>query len=306
MPCGDMLFVADTENDKVVLVRRDDQKGRVFLHSDWAQSQVYSHYGVREKWFSFVSIEVQAAELNLRLAATPAHRFRPLLLDDASGMVRGFVSPQYADVADTDVMDAVVKAFAKPEEIRTLPWSMKTDQCLYAHVIRPEASCVPTAQGNVYLGITILNSEVGYTALRVLPIMYLENSGIPVPVPQGKLYRRIHRGQIDLVEDLGRVLQENLVYAGEFTELVEGLSRTTYVDEDHATEKLKNFVRSAGGTKFFALECERTYRAQNYRFHTGMTIVEAIALTAGANTNADQRYTLASFAGIAAAHITKT
>ncbi len=300
---SDLRFAPDHERTNVILLPTTQQQHTI---SEWALGQMYTHYGVRPKWFSFVDREKQAEELNWRLDQTQAHRFRTL--QDPSCdlyVVRGFVSPQYADLADTTVMDALCATFGGEEKAWLLPGSTKTDQCLYAHVMSLNTVGVPTSTGRAYAGVSILNSEVGYTALRVQPVLWTPGGNI-VPIATGQLYRRIHRGSFtNLQEGFAGAMKKNEEIMGDIEAMLSALEKVFYAGPDEAAEAAHALVLRARGSVGFALACKSTYATLGHQSHNGMSVVETIASTARTYGKIDDViFTLSSIAGAAAVWLT--
>lgn len=301
---SELSFIPNTDNTGCLL--RPQEGGAPHLLSEWAERQLYTHFGVRPKWFSYVESPQQATELNLRLHATPNHKFRTLRAPEADFfMVRGFVSPVYADVPDTKVMDSLLRAFGDPNKARVIPGAGKTDQCLYAHVIAADAVSFPTASGGVYAGLTVMNSEVGYTSVRVVPVMFWDWCGLIVPIPSGKLFKRIHRGNFDnLVEDFTAAMEANKRYVGDVGDMLKALERVVFPGEDEAAEAMYRAVVGARGTRGFAQNCKTAYHAGQFVAHNGVTVVQTVAQVAAAALGQDEQFTLASIAGAVAVHLT--
>lgn len=307
------MFVV-SEKEKQVLLYAPGLNGRddsgPFTLTDWAESQLYTHFGVRERWFSFVDLETKKKELALRLEKSPKHRFRPMTVGDLS-VIRGFVSPQYADFPDTEVIDALVSVFHDPTHTRLLRGATKTYQCLYASVTDERISSIELGKREFRLGFTLLNSEVGYTSLRILPVMNIsgaDEGDIIVPIPSGKLYRKIHRGNIkNLHESFQTAVRSYEGYFGDFSKMVAGLNSVRYASVVEAVEALRPLMERCRATSSFIEASELAVYAQGEGPHTALTLVEAIAFTASriGAANPDKAFTLASVAGAVAAHVVR-
>lgn len=300
---SDLSFIPNADNTGCLL--RPQGGGQPHLLSDWSERQLYTHFGVRPKWFTYVESPQQATELNLRLHATPNHKFRTLRAPEAElYMVRGFVSPVYADVPDTKILDSLLKAFGGGDKALVIPGAGKTDQCLYAHVINADATALPTASGSVYAGLTVMNSEVGYTSVRVVPVMFWDWCHSVVPIPSGKLFKRIHRGNFDnLVEDFSAAMEANKRYVGDVEDMMKALENVVFATEDEAADAMYRAIVSARGTKGFAQSCKTAYGHAQYGAHTGITVVQTISTVAAEALTQDEQFTLASVAGAVAVHL---
>lgn len=277
--------------------------GGAYLETDWARDQLYSHFGVRARWFGFVDGRQAATELNLRLGKTPKHRFRILgLVGAQEKWVRGFVSPQYADFPDTDVMDSLVGALGSAQVI-VLPHSNKTDQCLYLHLTLPTHAAIPTSNGEMRVGVTVRNSEVGYTALSMQPVLWFQSqsSSYLVPLSKGRLHRRIHRGQVkDMRADFTSALGALDAFMGDAQTLLQRLEVLVFGSNDVMAESAYQAIVTAQGAKIFALRVKNEILGGNYA-RTGLGVVEAIASAANLHKqNADHYFELASIAGAVA------
>lgn len=302
---SEVRFVPYEKEADVLLERIGDATRGPYAFTEWAIGQLYTHFGVREKWFSFVSLDTKCLELNMRLARTPEHRLRPIVCGDAA-VIRGFVSPQYADFPDTDVIDALVEIFHDPDHTLTLPGSTKSFQCMYAIATDLRISAVEVGGLEVRLGFSLLNSEVGYTSLRVIPVMYVRNHGAGrvIPIPSGKLYRKIHRGKIEnLQNDFRSAVNSYRAYVGDFNEMVRILSKKTYAGKDAAEAELRSLMKDCNATLAFIQACASTLQSSVGPW-TAMTLVDVIAQTAEALTHdPDRRFSLASIAGAVAARV---
>jgi len=300
---SELSFIPNADNTGCMLRLQGGDEPHIL--SEWAERQLYTHFGVRPKWFSYVESPQQAMELNLRLHSTPNHKFRTLRAPEADFfMVRGFVSPVYADVPDTKILDSLLKAFGGADRARVIPGAGKTDQCLYAHVISADAVALPTASGGVFAGLTVMNSEVGYTSVRVVPVMYWDWCGLVVPIPSGKLFKRIHRGNFDnLVEDFSAAMEANKRYVGDVSDMMKALEGVVFPAEDDAADAMYRAIVSARGTRGFAQSCKTAYSHGQFRVHNGVTIVETVAKVAAEALTQDEQFTLASIAGAVAVHL---
>jgi hypothetical protein len=273
--------------------------GTKHLFTDWSRLQVLSHLGTREKWFAAVSRRQEAAELTERVHTFAGHRLRTMRSqEEGISLLRGFVSKEYAEIPDTDIMTALLELLPNGQCIDRL--SEKTDRALYAYVIAGETPIGIRGKMVGYPGVVMKNSEVGFTSLWLIPFLYVELSNgeyRPMAFRQKALLRRVHRGSVsDLRADFDKALSTLSAVWKDVTERLAALRDIVFASEDEAVERLRSSLSALKETRAAVLEYERAYRAARHTLHTGLGILQTVLTTVRATT-ADASYVEAELAG---------
>lgn len=304
LPCPD----TDDGSRCTGLIINDDKLGALpYYLSDWARSQLYSHLGARKKWFNSVSYETQAHELNERRHTLHGRMFRtmrPVETNEVAPfrIVRGLVSSTYGDIPDGIIMDTFLALLPGAQVLRY--HSGRTDRAFYAHLITGEAAALPGATLQVYPGLSVKNSEVGYSSLWLTPTFYVPRYGTPVIFEKECLLRRTHRGEMaDMVQAFQTALSELAAFWHGLPERLAALADRIFSDEDTAVARMRQLVDRVGGSKLFAYRAEQHYRAMKHQVHSGDTIYESILAHAGRAEDKDEGYNRAAIAGAVLLHL---
>lgn len=268
------------------------------LLTPWCRSQLLSTVGTKEKWFQGIDRKIEADELNLRLRCLRDHRLRVMKTPhDELGILRGLVSRHYADIPDTDIMNALCESM--PDGVAIDRMSQKTDRAFYAYAMNQQEISIPGTLFRGTPGIVVKNSEVGYSSLWMIPTISLAGYSHPIVFEKKPLLRRAHRGSVDELKKLfdEKLTEAKVVWADMPTKLA-ALARITFVTEDEAVRRLDALVDSCGGTKLMAQRAEAAFRAQANHTFTAEGLFRALLDTITV-LNADIGFTEASIAGAA-------
>jgi hypothetical protein len=296
--CVQALLGDPLAPDRMGLKFQDEQgTEQLHLFTTWSRQQLLSHMGAREKWFAPVSLGQQAIELNARRHTLEGHMLRTMRTYDYETvrLVRGLVSSKYGDIPDTSIMEALTTIM--PEGMAIARHSGKTDRAFYAYVVVRDPIEIPQTGFRAFPGMVVKNSEVGFTSLWVLPMLYSPGTGACV-LEQYDVLRRIHRGKpgelevqfreaLDRLKDVWSTAEERL----------HALHRIKFADEDAAIEKMKGLILRVGGPKMLAWRCEQAYRAAQHPAHTGHTIFTTILDRVASEQDKDTAHTAAGVAG---------
>lgn len=271
-----------------------------FLFTNWSRSQLLSHVGTKEKWFRSVSLERQVDELNLRRGEFYRHQLRLVKAADEEpvGLMRGLVSDSFTDIPDTEVMAALLQsAGAGGHALRG--HSAKTDRAFYAHVVMDMEIGLPGHLIHGFPGVVVKNSEVGYTALHVIPVLFLPSIQRHVVFSKQATLRRVHRGSVkELSDQFNDALEKAAVVWASVEQRGSILVKTVYTSEDDAVVMLKTAITSAGGTKRQAMTAENHYRAAKHTLHTALSVFDSV-LSLVSSSNVDDQHLEAALAGAA-------
>lgn len=269
------------EDDAHAVAIHANRKGEdtPYLFTKWSRSQLLAHLGTREKWFREVDLDTQASEINERLASFSGHRLRPFFSEDTGiGIIRGLVSSEYADIPDTQIMDALVRTMPKGVAFKGM--AVKTDRALYVQTATPDVIKLPGSI-KMYPGMLIRNSEVGYTSLWVVPSLWVPGYRSHMSFDRHVLLRKIHRGSMEELQEkfCAAITQASTLWSG-VDQKMKLVSTLTFVSEDAAVTWLRNQIVRFKGSKAFAYRCEQIYRAKHHTSHSGVEVLEAMLLAA--------------------------
>lgn len=271
------LHAIDEDALDIPIVGFDLADGEVlhpYVFTRWARGQLLSHVGTREKWFASVSLEQQARELNERRHTFVKHKFRLMKAGDGARVVRGLVSSVYAEIADTEVMEAIIELL--PDGMALRYHSGKTDRAFYAYIVSPQKITVGDGL-SAYAGIVLKNSEVGYTSLWMIPTLWFPWYDSVISFVARAPFKRIHRGKVeDLKSDFAKALFEVSTVWAEMQAKLDALEGLVYADEPEAIAAMKTALARCGSSKLFAYRCEQAYQGARNRSHSGRTILDAV------------------------------
>jgi hypothetical protein len=266
VPMTSLRFTADGQLAMPEFGMRD-----AFEFNDWSKRQLAVLLGVRwDRWFRKLSETEQAAEVNKRLmSGTESLLVRTTRQvpdgSRAQGTVMGLLSEKYTPLADSKVLRLVKLALEEVEPKLRVLRSAVTDRST-SYVVAIGTSFRPGGDhevGDVWGGITVRNSGVGYAALSV--VAHLERllckNGLHAPVPDAHLVHRAHRAfglakLHELLTERLRALPGKLANAGRA--LV--ASRARQVTEPN--EAFAAILRAARLPLRLLPELERAYDAE--------------------------------------------
>lgn len=274
------------------------------LFTDWSRLQLLDFLGTREKWFSRVTQADQALELTRRIHTFDRQRFRRMRSYENIHFVRGLVSESYVDIPDASIIDALESIL--PDGDAITPYSGKSDKAFYAYVLARQAPVGLGSSAWGYPGAIIKNSEVGATALWVIPffaIAYSNGFVAPVAIRRHALLRKIHRGQLaDLRQSLSDALTKLQAVWGTLREKMDSLLTRTFATEQDAITHLEVILHAMKRPKQFIERCTTTYRAARNVAHNGLCLLTAV-LTTCKTSSLDYRYDDAEVAGYLLLHL---
>lgn len=289
---------ADAPDVLAAISMKDEGKPVPYAFTKWSRSQLLSHLGTRPKWFETVMRAQEVAELNIRLHALRHFMFRTMKSFDSDDLrlVRGIVSSKYADLPDTSIMKALIELM--PEGHAVAAYSGKTDRAFYVYAITEDKIGIPGTNFYGFPGVVLMNSEVGYTSLWIIPMLYLADYGVPIVMKKQAVLRRIHRGDIaNLTKRFEEALQKTKVLWGSFEEKLSKLRTITYSSEDVAVAAMTSMLESAGSSGLFIHRCEGAYRRAAHVVHDAFRVFDAILANVKAENDQDAAYVSAELAG---------
>lgn len=269
-----------------------------YMFSRWSRQQILSLLGTKERWFSFVDLEWQAHELNMRLHALQGYNFRTsMAVDDDFPVrfVRGVVSSFYADIPNTEIMAAVVDKMP-PEAVALRAYSGLTDRSFYAYVLSPSPITIPGTNFFEYPGAVIRNSDVGYTSLYVIPMLVTKAQGAPVVLEAKAVLKRIHRGRINLAEKFEEAFAKCAAMWADMAAKIPHLASKQYSTQDTAVEAMRRLLGGALASQEFMLKCERVYLSCP-RNNTALDIFEAVNEVCATIGDRDENFAAGAIAG---------
>lgn len=273
-----------------------DEPPGVYLFTPWSRHQLLSHLGTREKWFRQVSLETQAKELNERRHTFHKRMFRAMRSHEGIRIIRGMVSSRYADIPDPTILDALCQRL--PGGKYVVPLSGKTDRALYVYALTEEKITIPNTSFEAHPGVVVKNSEVGYTSLWMIPMLYLPSLGGAAVLERHEVLRKTHRGSHrDLQGKFTAALTEASGLWGDVETKLRKLRLITYPTEERALEAMTSIITRCGGPKWFAHYCRLQYQRAKHATHTGMGIFEAVVETSASRTDKNVIYDTGAVAG---------
>lgn len=269
-----------------------------YAFTKWSRHQLLTHLGTRKKWFETVTRTQEVNELNIRLHALRHFMFRTMRSFDSEELmlIRGIVSSGYADIPDVAIMKSLVELM--PNGHAVLPYSGKTDRAFYAYAVMSDKIGIPGTTFSGFPGVVVRNSEVGFTALTVTPMLYMADHGVPIVLKKQAVLRRIHRGDIaNLTQKFDEALLKAKVLWGPIEEKLSKLRTIGYSSEDLAIVAMTELLDSAGSERLFIHRCETTYRSAAHAVHDAFHVFEAILVNVKAEEDQDDAYVSAELAG---------
>lgn len=172
--------------------------------TQWSRNQLALILGIRwNKWFEQVSGEEAANEINRRLSRMDKEwklriREPEVANNDTSGILGALVSPTYAPISNTRVLNALASNLGANKLDRMCVWQNHlTDRATHLSLInkRPQIIGTGSRTETYFVGFHVRNSQVGYTALTVsVYFMRLAcTNGLLVSDGNFRLLYRTHR-----------------------------------------------------------------------------------------------------------------
>lgn len=278
------------------LVLKENRSHYIHMLNPWSRHQLLSTVGTKEKWFSTVTREQEAAELNLRRSTLLKHRFRTMdAVEGSVRILRGIVSDVYGDIPDTDIMKVLLELMPDGQVVKYL--SDKTDKALYVHAISDKKIGIPGTKFHGYPGIVIKNSEVGFTSLWVIPILYLPGYRLSTVFERHVLLRRTHRGTMsEMKAQFTDALDRAAAVWKETNTRMTHLTKIKFADSDTTIAELRRLIIECGGSKMLAHRAAQAYQTLAPNKHDGSTLLAAL-LEVVEKTDADDAYLQAAVAG---------
>ncbi len=287
-----------------VLVLPEAQPGP-YTFTEWSRSQLLQHLGTREKWFASVSPAQEVAELTARLhtLSDSVIRRRTYKTRSADGTestnheIRGFVSKSYADIPDAVIVRALEDVCGFDAWVVSR-YTDKTDRALYAYVVSGVELGLPGTDERVFAGVQVQNSEVGYSSLRVTPVLYFGALSTPVVINEDLVFRKVHRGDHALLRtQFQAAIEKAKTICGDLVQKTRGLYQLTYPDADNAVHHLSLALTRAGAQKSFIRAVELVYRKDPRQAHDGKRIFDAVVAVVAEQQDNNKVADLATVAG---------
>jgi hypothetical protein len=257
-------------------------------------------------WFKPVDTETECAELRRRVPSLGRHRFRLLSGEPGvPGQVRGLVGVDYADIPDVHVLktfDVAVPGTQLVEE-----FSVQTDRALYVYALINQELRLPGSDKLIYPGITIRNSEVGFSSLVVCPFAWVPgvNRRAMMTFPALNVFRRIHRGKVEnLHEDFKAAAAKITDLWTDYQTKLDSLRLVKYADEAAAVSTLEVLLTRVGSRKAFIHEATKAYTAKQHSTHNGQLLLEACLEAMDTVTDHNQHHSASAIAGGLLAYLT--
>lgn len=289
--------VTETPGDPVVamVAGEGDEGPAVNYLTEWSRFQLLNHLGTKERWFDNVTRTTEAEELSRRLPRLEGFRFRRM--NDGPGStdytIRGIVSRHYAEIKDVDVVSSLVDL--APDGQCLGASTQDSQRALYVTLLLDKHFGISGTRFEGFPGLVIRNSEVGYTSLWAVPIIWCRSYRRAI-VMKTPLLRRAHRGIANLGELLNIALAEASTWWGTMPERMRALAKIRYPDVDTAKASMRALITRNGGSKLMALRCEEAFDRNNST-PTGEGIFSAIMAYVDAETDPDLAYDRSTVAG---------
>jgi hypothetical protein len=168
--------------------------GRRYSVTSWSRRQLATRLGLRwDRWFDGAGSEDVADELNRRFARdTGDVRLRTCRTSGTrgDGELRAIVGPMFSPVLDSTLARMVLGAMACVDSDYKIIRSAVTDRSTSYVVAVGQPSC-PGRPGDIWGGLSIVNSNLGYCALtaRAWFLRLICGNGLAVPMPGAELLR---------------------------------------------------------------------------------------------------------------------
>ncbi len=300
-------FTGDDKEDPYCGLKLEvDEVDKPHVFTRWSRGQLLSHLGCREKWFESVAIDQEVDELNKRL-----HVLRPYMLRTMKSyysedllVVRGLVSRHFADIPDTAIMKALTDVL--PEGYAVAHQSGKTDRAFYAYAVTEKEISIPNTDFVALPGVVIKNSEVGYTSLWVVPMMFIPEHGVCIVLRKHASLRKVHRGDAsDLAAKFSAALESAKVLWGSLAEKIDKLKSLSFLTEEDALVAMSTMLKAAGSEQGFITACTAAYKEAAHTSHSAMGILNAIMVCVKKECDKDDAYVSSELAGAVLLQILK-
>lgn len=201
-PASSMKIVADT--DSVISLEVADQ-GR-FPILPTAHDQIASRLQIPGKYYNRMLAEAPALlvdNANTWLARADERRMVRTLGGDA----RGFLSDRYQRIDNEEIAQTVLPILAELPEVKIVSCEI-TERRMYITAVTPRIAGDVKVGDTVQAGVTISNSEIGFGAVSVRPMIYRLACLNGLALPDSKFTARHVGRQIQEGEDLNSIFSD--------------------------------------------------------------------------------------------------
>ena len=174
-----------------------------FAFTTWSKAQLASIVGVRwDRWFAHRTPVEQAEEVNSRLARSQELlRVRTTRVapegSNAQGTLKALLSESYTPLPDTAVLGMLMTALREVEpDLRVFRSALTEQSTSYMIGIgKPFRPGDDHEVGDIWGGVTVRNSGVGYAALGIFAglLRLICKNGMTAPIDGALLLKRVHR-----------------------------------------------------------------------------------------------------------------
>lgn len=253
-----------------------------FALTDWSRGQLANLTGIKfDRWFENASAREKAEEMNRRFSrATVQIKVRTSRAMSyefpADGTLKAFVSPSYMAISDAFVGSLVLSALQRTEnEFPVIRSAITTQSTSYSiRVGRPYKVGDIGDVGDIWGGILIQNSGVGYSSLRItlhLTRLVCKN-GMTLPIGDAELLRRRHQGSVEM--QLWERISSRLVGIGEkLTRGISTISRSTAITVDDPRKVIESILQRNHLSKRMVEPLLTTYQREH---HSAFGISQAL------------------------------
>lgn len=306
------LFAAEPVGVTINEIVNGKREKAYYRFTDWSRQQLLTRMGTREAWFEHVTEHREAQELSSRLHVLHGAKFRvkKLYKEDSHEVlreVRGLVSRRYVDYPNVQVMQDLAQVLPLEKSYYLKSHSGITDRAFYCTYL-VDSPISLDGQNESYPGVMLKNSEVGYTSLWLIPVLYTPKHGSLYTLEAKTFFRIAHRGSLEKFEEQvqGAVANTSTVWAGVKKKLESLSSRVHFASEDEALEWMRNALTSLKATKRFQNLCEKTYKEQNHLTHGGLQVLQAVGAATNPKYTFDDSYRTSAIAGALLLYLLRT
>lgn len=188
--------------------------------------------------------------------------------------IRAVLSDKYVIFDNAQLFEALLDSLSIPIPELELDFIVNNENTFYIRLIFPQMVQnygSDTNPDNVYLGVDIINSEVGYSALLINPILWRENDATAIRACKKEDVLTCRHIYTD-VSDLGRLMCNSLNHSlGAGLNLQKTLKKAHKKKIDNAEKFFKE-----RGSKVHLTKNLTTKTAEHYEAMDGATLFDAV------------------------------
>ena len=263
-------FLVDTR--QLIMQVRNEQpptlefSDRVFDTNEIIHDQIGSKLGIPARYYDKMRVEqpkLLAENVNIWFRATPERR----MIRTMDGTARAYLSDRYRRIDHHDIVQSVLPMIVEMPGAEIKSCEI-TERRMYIKVVNPRIQDEVAKGDIVQSGLVISNSETGFGAVSVMPLIYrLVCSNGMIAVDNGT--RKFHVGRTNEADDNYEVFRSETIKADDHAFKLKLQDTVRAVVDIARFKKIVGKMRDATEAKISGMEIPAVVQMANK--HCGLT-----------------------------------